>query len=260
MEHLEQFEELSLLWDRGNELCLAIVGPSQARNHLLERIRAAAIHHIEMVGELAVLWVAMTYAIELVLGRSPDETFRVELMDKVVAQFRKLEELCSQLEQPSASICDLLLGPPPDQARWADRLDEAIRRLEVELTTRWQVDAKLEALQTLAAWVWDLVLDNIDGPSSLLAYLSMVVKLLEGQIDVVAANGVCWGTRSALVTTLSHFLELKSELELLGPRRNVDLIEDQTDALWPLVDAASDSLASLVPSSIARDHPDEVGD
>jgi hypothetical protein len=63
-----------------------------------------------------------------------------------------------------------------------------------------------------------------------------------------------------LVTTLSHFLELKSELELLGPRRNVDLIEDQADALWPLVDAASDSLASLVPFSIARDHPDVVGD
>jgi hypothetical protein len=38
------------------------------------------------------------------------------------------------------------------------------------------------------------------------------------------------------------------------------MIDDQADALWPLVSAASDSLASLVPSSIARDPPDDVGE
>jgi hypothetical protein len=56
-----------------------------------------------------------------------------------------------------------------------------------------------------------------------------------------------------LVATLSHFLELKSEMEFLGSRCNADLTKDQVDALWPLVDVASDSLASLVPSSVARD-------
>jgi hypothetical protein len=77
-------------------------------------------------------------------------------------------------------ICDLLLGPPPDEAWQADHLDEAAQQLEAELTARWHVDVELEALQTSVARVWDLVLDNIDGPSSLAAYLSMVVKLLEG--------------------------------------------------------------------------------
>jgi hypothetical protein len=68
-------------------------------------------------------------------------------------------------------------------------LDEAAGRLEVELTARRQVNAELEALQTSAARVQDLVLDNIDGPSSLATSLSMVAELLEGQIDVTTANG-----------------------------------------------------------------------
>jgi hypothetical protein len=84
------------------------------------------------------------------------------------------------------------------------------------------VDAELEALWTSVARVWDLVLDNIDGPSSLAVSLSMVAELLEGQIDATTANGVRWGTRSTLVTALSHILEPKSELELLGSGRNAD--------------------------------------
>jgi hypothetical protein len=47
------------------------------------------------------------------------------------------------------------------------------------------------------------------------------------------------------------FLELKSELELLGSERNADLTNDQVDAFWPLLSVASDSLALLVPSSFA---------
>jgi hypothetical protein len=43
-----------------------------------------------------------------------------------------------------------------------------------------EVDAELEALQTLAAQVWDSELDGINGSSSLVASLSIVVKLLEG--------------------------------------------------------------------------------
>jgi hypothetical protein len=63
-----------------------------------------------------------------------------------------------------------------------------------------------------------------------------------------------------LVAASSHFLELKTELELLGSGRNVDLTEDQVDSLWPLVSVASDSLVSLVPSSVAHDSPDGVGE
>jgi Ser/Thr protein kinase RdoA (MazF antagonist) len=61
-----------------------------------------------------------------------------------------------------------------------------------------------------------------------------------------------------LVAALSHFLELKSKLELPGFERYVDLTDDQANALWPMVRAASDSLASLVPSLIARDPTDDA--
>jgi hypothetical protein len=54
---------------------------------------------------------------------------------------------------------------------------------------------------------------------------------LEGQIDATAANGVHWGSRSALVATLSRFLELMTKLEVLGSRRSADWTEDKADAL-----------------------------
>jgi hypothetical protein len=45
-----------------------------------------------------------------------------EVMNELVAKFQRWEELCSRLDGPGARICDMLLGPPPSQARWADRL------------------------------------------------------------------------------------------------------------------------------------------
>jgi hypothetical protein len=88
------------------------------------------------------------------------------------------------------------------------------------------VDSELEALWTSATRVQDLVLHSIDGPSSLVASLSMVEELLEGRINVAAANEACWETESALVAALSDFPKLKSELELLRSERNVDLTKD----------------------------------
>jgi hypothetical protein len=102
------------------------------------------------------------------------------------------------------------------------------------------------------------VLGNADGLSSLAASLSMVAELLEGRIDTVSTNGVHWGTQSTLVAALLHFSELKSKLELHGFGQNVDLTDDQPNALWPLVSVTSDSLASLVPSSIVRNPPDDM--
>jgi hypothetical protein len=75
------------------------------------------------------------------------------------------------------------------------------------------------------------VLDNADKPSSLAASLSTAVELLKGWIEAAAANGVRWGARSALVVALSHFLELKSELELPRSKHNADITEDQADAV-----------------------------
>jgi hypothetical protein len=48
---------------------------------------------------------------ESVLGHSPRETFRMEVMGELVTEFQRLEELCSWLEWPGMRICDLLLGP-----------------------------------------------------------------------------------------------------------------------------------------------------
>jgi hypothetical protein len=115
-------------------------------------------------------------------------------------------------------------------------------------------DTEVEALQSSAARDWDLLLEQVDEPSSLVASLSSVVELLEGYIDATPANGVRWGTWSVLAATLSHFSELG--LELLGSGRSADLTEDQVDALWTQVHPALDLLASHVPSSVACGPPD----
>jgi hypothetical protein len=59
---------------------------------------------------------------------------------------------------------------------------------------------------------------------------------------------------------VSHFPELKSELELLGSERNADLIEDEADGLWTHVNTTSNSLVSYVPSSVAHDPPEGAGE
>jgi hypothetical protein len=125
MERREQFKELSLLWARGAKLCLTIIGPSRARNNMLERMQASAIRHIEMAGELATLQTAVSSAAESVLGRSPSDTFRVEVVGELVIEFKKMKVWRSRLERPTTRVCDLLLGPPPGRAWLGDHLDEA---------------------------------------------------------------------------------------------------------------------------------------
>jgi hypothetical protein len=51
------------------------------------------------------------------------------------------------------------------------------------------------------------------------------------RIDTTTANRVRWVSRSVLVATVSHFLELKTELKVLGSGRNADLTEYKADAL-----------------------------
>jgi hypothetical protein len=80
--------------------------------------------------------------------------------------------------------------------------------------------------------------------------------LLERRVDTVATNGVHWGTRSALVATLSHFLKLGTEQELLGSGHNMDLTQGQVDALKIQERPASDLLASHVFPSVAHGSPD----
>jgi hypothetical protein len=52
------------------------------------------------------------------------------------------------------------------------------------------VDVELEDLWTSTTLVRDLVLGDVDEPSSLVAALFMVAELFEGRIDTATANGV----------------------------------------------------------------------
>jgi hypothetical protein len=65
------------------------------------------------------------------------------------------------------------------------------------------------ALRASAALVQDSMLGDTGEPSSLAASLAMVAEEVENWINTMAANGVRWGTRSALVAILSHFLKLE---------------------------------------------------
>jgi hypothetical protein len=66
--------------------------------------------------------------------------------------------------------------------------------------------------------------------------------------------------KSALVTALSHFLELEPQLELLGSVRNTALMEDQVDALLALACPALDLLASHFLPSAAHGPRHGVGE
>jgi hypothetical protein len=103
---------------------------------LPEGMQVVALQHAKEIGEFATLREAVSSTAEFVLGRSPNETFRVEVMDELVAEFWRLEWLRSRLEHPFTRICDLLLGPPLSQARWADRPGEAIEHIEAVLALR----------------------------------------------------------------------------------------------------------------------------
>jgi hypothetical protein len=218
------------------------------------------LYHTEMAGEVTALQMAVSSAMEFVLEHSLDETFRVEVVDELIAKIWKLEEWRSRLERSGVRICDLLVGSPSGPAQLAYHLDEAAGQLGAELAKWREVDIELEDLQISAARVQDLMLDREDGSSSLTASLSIAAELLEGLVDVVTTNKVRWGTRSALVDTLSHFPELEAELEILRFGRNTALMEDQVDALWILACPATDLLASHILPSVARGTVDGAGE
>jgi hypothetical protein len=81
--------------------------PHGAWHHLSDGMSLAALRHTEMAREFATLWAVVSYAAELVLGNLPDE---------LATDFQKMEDQCSWLERQATRICNLLLGPPPDQA------------------------------------------------------------------------------------------------------------------------------------------------
>jgi hypothetical protein len=89
-----------------------------------------------MVGDLTPFRAVVSSTMELVLGRLLGETSRVEVVNELVTKFQRLEELCSRLKGPSMRIYALLIGLLASQSRWANHLDEAVRRLEVKIAER----------------------------------------------------------------------------------------------------------------------------
>jgi hypothetical protein len=65
------------------------------RSPLSARMRATALHDVRVVRELAVLQAVVSCPVELMLGRSPDETSRVEVINELTTKIWRLEELCS---------------------------------------------------------------------------------------------------------------------------------------------------------------------
>jgi hypothetical protein len=95
------------------------------------------------------------------------------------------------LKNSSTRIYDLILGPPNNWVWLASRLEEAVKRLWGVQAEHREADAKLGALRSCATGDRNLMLEWSGGTSSLARSLSSATELIEGCIDVVAANVVC---------------------------------------------------------------------
>jgi hypothetical protein len=77
---------------------------------LSEGMWITGLCHTEMVDHLAALRTAVSSAAEFVLSHSPNEAFRVEVVDELVTEFQKQKERRSCHENPDMRVCDLILG------------------------------------------------------------------------------------------------------------------------------------------------------
>jgi hypothetical protein len=68
-------------------MCQSIVGPLRVKSHLSEGMQIATICHVEMAEKVAALRAAVSSAAEFMLGRSPTKAFKVEVVDKLAAEF-----------------------------------------------------------------------------------------------------------------------------------------------------------------------------
>jgi hypothetical protein len=72
-------KELTLLWIRGTELCLTIVG-TPPRGPLHEGMRFVASYHTKVVVQLCTLYVPVSSAAQFVLGHLPTEASQVDIV------------------------------------------------------------------------------------------------------------------------------------------------------------------------------------
>jgi hypothetical protein len=64
-----------------------IAPPLWVRHHLSEVMRLVDLRHTKMVRELTMLRAAVSLAVESVLGCTPGDTFRMEVVGKLAAKF-----------------------------------------------------------------------------------------------------------------------------------------------------------------------------
>jgi hypothetical protein len=67
------------------------LSPPRVRDHLSKGMWLAALHHTKMDGELPMIQAVVSFAMESTLGRKPNDTFHVEVVGELVAEFQKLE-------------------------------------------------------------------------------------------------------------------------------------------------------------------------
>jgi hypothetical protein len=59
----------------------------RVKHHLSEGMRLAALRQTKIARELAAFQAVVSYAVESVLGRSPNDTFHMEVVGKLVVEF-----------------------------------------------------------------------------------------------------------------------------------------------------------------------------
>jgi hypothetical protein len=143
-----------------------------------------------MAKQFTKLRVVVSSTVECVLMRLPTEAFRLDVVDDLVAEFWKQEEWRLHHEKSGVKVYDMILGPLSGRVRLANRLEEAIEQLWAKQAARREADFKLEALRCSTTWVRNVVLERVDGTSSLVASLSSMVELIEDRIDVTTTNRV----------------------------------------------------------------------
>jgi hypothetical protein len=143
-----------------------------------------------MAGQFATLQVLVSFTAQSMLGRSPTEAFRLDVLEEMLTEFQEQAEQRHRLKSSGIRICDLILELPSGQVRLANRVDEVLRRLQVKQAEHREMDIKREGLWSSIVQIWDLVLGGPDGTSSLASSLSSATELVEGCIDVMTSNRV----------------------------------------------------------------------
>jgi hypothetical protein len=71
-------------------LCHFIIGHTGARHHLSDGMWLVVLRHTKIAGELVAPQAAVSSIMDSVLGRLPDDTFRMEVGGELAAEFQNM--------------------------------------------------------------------------------------------------------------------------------------------------------------------------